>query len=94
MVEEDVENYAALLVSEKSSYQIHSVTNTTILRADLERIAAAVLSEKIGLPLGVLPGDGEEFNGADLICFLLRGDGMNSTTAFFGIIAAYYLVLT
>lgn len=62
MIREDLENYAARVVSEKSGYEVRSVTNIDILKADLIRIAAAELSGRLGIPAGVIDGDGGEFN--------------------------------
>lgn len=64
VIKEDLENYAALMISQKAGFTIHSVTDINILRADLQRVACAVLSEKLNLPVGIIPGDGEELNVA------------------------------
>lgn len=52
MIREDLDGYAAGLVSEKSGYQISSVANVAVLRSDLERIGAAIITERTGIPLG------------------------------------------
>lgn len=62
MIIEDVDAWAASLVSAKSGYVIRSVSNVPILKEDMRRVACAVLTERLGIPAGVLPGDGEEFN--------------------------------
>lgn len=58
-VREDLDAFAANLVSQKSGYQITSVSNVAILKSDLERAACAILTAKLGIPAGVLPGEGE-----------------------------------
>lgn len=60
-IREDLDVYAAGLISERSGYQVRSVSNVAILRADLMRIATAELTARLGLPVGVFPGDGEEW---------------------------------
>lgn len=58
-IREDVDSYAAALISDKSGYAITSVTNSATLRYDIERVGAAILSERVGLPVGIFePGQG------------------------------------
>lgn len=59
-IKEDLEAYALQVISQRSGYELHSVTDVAILRADFQRIACAMLTEKLQLPVGVFPdGDGE-----------------------------------
>lgn len=62
MIREDIEQYAAGLVSQKSGYTVRSLSDVNILKEDLQRAACAVLSLRLGIPAGVLPGDGEAFD--------------------------------
>lgn len=64
MIREDLDGFAASLISEKSGFRVSSVQNVAVLKADLQRIGCALIAERVGLPVGVLPGDGEELDGA------------------------------
>lgn len=64
MIKEDMGNAAAAMASEKSGYKIRSLTDVAVMRQDLERIGCALLTAKLGLPAGVLPGEGEDINPA------------------------------
>ncbi|KXB29250.1 hypothetical protein AT959_14840 [Dechloromonas denitrificans] len=62
LIKEDLDTWAASLVSAKSGYTIRSVSNVAILKEDLQRTACAVLTERLGIPAGVLPSDGQAFD--------------------------------
>lgn len=63
-LKEDLDSYVSGQLSARSGYQVNSVVNVDVLKNDLERIAMAVLTEKLGVPAGVLPGEGELLNPA------------------------------
>ena len=62
MILEDVDTWAASMVSAKSGYSIRSVSNVAILKEDLQRTACAILTDRLGIPAGVLPEDGQSFD--------------------------------
>ena len=59
MVLEDVDNFLAARVSEKSGYQIRSVRDVQKLKEDIQRAGAALVTERIGLPVGIIPENGD-----------------------------------
>lgn len=63
-IKEDMGNAAAAMASEKSGYKIRSLTDVAVMRQDLERVGCALLTVKLGLPAGVLPGEGEDLDPA------------------------------
>lgn len=66
LIKEDLNNYAAQLISSKSGFVVHSVTNVEVLKNDLLRIGAAEMTVRLGLPVGVMPGDGELFDAVEV----------------------------
>lgn len=63
-IKEDLGNAAALIASEKSGYRIRSLTDVQVLKQDLERVGCALLTARLGIPAGVLPGEGEDIDPA------------------------------
>lgn len=57
-IEEDVENYALLLIQNATGYKLSSLRNAKKLKEDLSRAALQTLSADIGIPLA-LPEEGE-----------------------------------
>lgn len=62
MIREDLDGYATGLISQKSGYVVRSVQNVAMLREDFLRIGAAELSARLGLPAGVMPEPGAQFD--------------------------------
>lgn len=55
---EDLDTFTCDMIMQRSGYRIASVRNVETLKADLLRIAAAEMTARLGLPVGVLPEDG------------------------------------
>lgn len=66
LITEDLNNFAAELISQKSGFMVHSVTDVAVLKEDLLRIGAAEMTSRLGFPVGVMPGDGEVFDPAEI----------------------------
>lgn len=62
MIREDLDNFAAGLISERSGYLVRSVSSVDLLKEDLLQIAGAEMSARLGLPVGVMPGAGQAFD--------------------------------
>lgn len=61
-IKEDVDYYVVGIIQQKTGYQIRSLLSASGLREDLQQIAAAELSNSLGIPAGVFPGPGEVFD--------------------------------
>lgn len=55
---EDLDTFTCDMIMQRSGYRVQSVRNVDTLKADLLRIAAAEMTNRLGLPVGVLPEDG------------------------------------
>lgn len=55
---EDLDTFTCDMIMQRAGYRIASVRNVDTLKADLLRIAAAEMTARLGLPVGVLPEDG------------------------------------
>ena len=62
LIREDLDNFAAGLISERSGYLVRSVSSVDLLKEDLLQIAGAEMSARLGLPVGVMPGAGQAFD--------------------------------
>lgn len=62
LIREDLDGFAAAVIEEKSGYRIRSIQNMQILREDLLQIGMAEFSGRMGIPLGVMPGNGVAFD--------------------------------
>lgn len=62
MVREDLDNFAADLISAKSGYTVRSVVDVGMLKEDLLQIGTAEFSARLGIPAGVMPGAGVAFD--------------------------------
>lgn len=58
MIQEDLDGFAAALISQKSGFVVRSVKDVDVLKQDLERVALAVLSQQVGIPLGSVGNSG------------------------------------
>lgn len=62
MIREDLDNFAADLISTKSGYTVRSVVDVGKLKEDLLQIGTAEFSARVGIPAGVMPGPGVAFD--------------------------------
>lgn len=90
MIKEDLDAYAVGLISSKSGYVVRSVQNVAMLQEDFLRIGAAELSSRLGLPAGVMPAPGAEFDPVEIRAQLLawaKAELMNEMGGDVGIMA-------
>jgi hypothetical protein len=71
MIREDLDSYAVGLIESKSGYNVRSIQNVVLLKEDFLRIGAAELSARLGLPAGVMPAPGAQFDPVDIRAQLL-----------------------
>lgn len=62
LIIEDMDKFVSGIVESKTGYKISSFMNASMLREDLTRIASAELTTRLGIPVGVMPQDGEAFD--------------------------------
>jgi hypothetical protein len=66
MIIEDLDNFAAAMISERSGFVVRSVKDVEVLKQDLQRVALAVVTERIGIPLGVSGESGIDLNPEEI----------------------------
>lgn len=66
MIVEDLDNFAAAMISEKSGFVVRSVKDVEVLKQDLQRVALAVVTERVGIPLGLSGESGFELNPEEI----------------------------
>lgn len=71
MIREDLDGYAVGLIQSKSGYNVRSIQNVALLKEDFLRIGAAELSARLGLPAGVMPAPGAQFDPVEIRAQLL-----------------------
>lgn len=71
MIREDLDGYAVGLIESKSGYNVRSIQNVALLKEDFLRIGAAELSARLGLPAGVMPAPGAQFDPVEIRAQLL-----------------------
>lgn len=55
---DDLSEWAASEISRRSGFHVRSITDQAVLRQDLIRVGAALLSSELGIPAGVIAEDG------------------------------------
>lgn len=71
MIREDLDSYAVGLIQSKSGYEVRSIQDVVLLKEDFLRIGAAELSGRLGLPAGVMPAPGAQFDPVEIRAQLL-----------------------
>lgn len=64
VIAQDIDRYVVGIIESRTGYKITSLMSAAGLKDDLTRIASVEMTVRLGLPVGVMPADGEAFDAA------------------------------
>ncbi len=83
-IREDLDGFAAAIIQDRSGYRVRSIQNVAVLKEDLMQIGMAEFSGRLGIPAGIMPGEGVAFDAAAIRVQLLAWAKAEMLTQFEG----------